>query len=61
MEAPTCPANLPLYLAGVICHGIQRGNNREACFFSDFADLGYPVKLETVLTTCGYEKTPGDI
>ena len=38
-----------MYMAGVPCHVIQRGNNREACFFSDDDYLFY---LECLKDAC---------
>ena len=29
------PRKPRMYLAGVPCHVVQRGNNRAACFFTD--------------------------
>ncbi len=38
-----------MYVAGVPCHVIQRGNNREACFF---ADEDYSYYLECLKDAC---------
>ena len=38
-----------MYLAGVPCHVIQRGNNRDACFFSDD---DYSFYLECLKDAC---------
>ncbi|WP_197485874.1 transposase, partial [Oleiphilus sp. HI0061] len=38
-----------MYMAGVPCHVIQRGNNREACFFSDQDNQFY---LECLQEAC---------
>jgi len=38
-----------MYMAGVPCHIIQRGNNREACFFSDD---DYSFYLECLKDAC---------
>lgn len=38
-----------MYMAGVPCHVIQRGNNREACFFTDD---DYSFYLECLASAC---------
>ena len=38
-----------MYMAGVPCHIIQRGNNRAACFFSDD---DYSFYLECLKDAC---------
>ncbi|KZY89490.1 transposase [Oleiphilus sp. HI0081] len=43
------PRKPRMYMAGVPCHVIQRGNNREACFFSDQDNQFY---LECLQEAC---------
>lgn len=43
------PRKPRMYMAGVPCHVIQRGNNREACFFSDD---DYSFYLECLKDAC---------
>ncbi len=40
------PRKPRMYMAGMPCHVIQRGNNREACFFSEQDYLFYLDCLE---------------
>lgn len=41
------PRKPRMYLAGIPCHVIQRGNNRGACFFADDDYLFYKEVLKT--------------
>ena len=43
------PRKTRMYLPGVPCHVIQRGNNREACFYSD---QDYHFYLECIHDAC---------
>jgi putative transposase len=36
------PRRPRLHLAGVPLHSVQRGHNREACFFGEEDSLAYP-------------------
>ena len=46
------PRKPRMYLAGVPCHVIQRGNNRDACFFSDDDYLFYRDVLRDACQRC---------
>jgi len=43
------PRKARMYLAGVPCHVVQRGNNRDACFFTDD---DYAFYLEVLADAC---------
>ena len=43
------PRKPRMYLAGVPCHVVQRGNNRAACFFTDD---DYAFYLEVLADAC---------
>jgi len=43
------PRKPRMYLAGVPCHVVQRGNNRDACFFTDD---DYQLYRETLRDAC---------
>lgn len=43
------PRKPRMYLAGIPCHVIQRGNNRDACFY---AEQDYPFYLECLQDAC---------
>ncbi len=43
------PREPRIYLAGMPCHVVQRGNNRAACFFTDD---DYAFYLEALADAC---------